>query len=116
MVLLLPAAVTDLRQAKKAILTSVPDGTGGSTAVKLSTDPRAIPIDDVSTLIDNYNYGSSSVGVGLYGIFNPAGISPVPSAPPLWAADSDGQKQPIQQMRRNQVWTAAKSLRSAAEG
>jgi hypothetical protein len=92
--------------SKKTILTSVPDGTGGSTAVKLSTDPRAIPIDDVSTLIDNYNYGSSSVGVGLYGIFNPAGISPVPSAPPLWQQIQTA-KTANSTDAANQVWTAA---------
>lgn len=91
---------------KYTVLTSVPDGTGGSTAVKLSTDPRAIPIDDVSTLIDNYNYGSSSVGVGLYGIFNPAGISPVPSAPPLWQQIQTA-KTANSTDAANQVWTAA---------
>lgn len=85
--------------SKKTVLTEVPAGEG------LQSDPRVIPVTDSSTLVDNYQYGGD-IGTGMYGIFDPTGISPEPSAPPLWEVLQTAQTAGAGSTAK-QTWTAA---------
>lgn len=88
--------------SKKTVLTEVPAGEA------MQSDPRVVPVTDSATLVDNYQYGSEGIGTGMYGIFDPAGIFPEPSAPPLWevlqtAKTADAPTT----VTAKQIWTAA---------
>lgn len=89
---------------KNTVLTSVPDGSGTVAAVLMGTDPRVIPLDtsaigsDPRSLVDNYHYSSSDIGIGIYGIYDPSGTA---SWPQKQTATTDQTSYPAAK-----TWTA----------